>query len=187
MPIKINFARVINLKKDNQQKIDSKTWIYSLIGIALAIVVSASLFAVNFYLQGQVSNAQKDQKKLAAQWDIQKSDEIAYLDYVGKVKILSDLFSSRQQKQAALKKFRSLFGEDASVVGLKYSVKTEEIEFQIKSSSVFSLDKVLNTLNSADLQQNYGVISKDRLFRDDQGQYVLAVRVSLATNKKDNK
>lgn len=184
MSIKINFARVINLKKDNQQKIDSKIWIYSLIGVVLAVVVLAGLFAVNFYLKSQVVNIQKDQNKLTAQWETQKNDELAYLNYVGKVKILSDLFNSRQQKQTALRKFRSLFGEDASVVGLKYSVKTEEIEFQIKSNSVFSLDKVLRTLGSADLQQDYGVISKDHLFRDDQGQYVLAVRVSLATNKK---
>lgn len=183
MATSINFVRLFSRRKSKQQKIDQRRFWWALLVFLITLGVIVAVFLVNLFYQNQLNSTNKEYKKLADQWEYLKQDELVYSSYVNKVKILSSLFSSRQQKQAALRKFRSLFGEGASVVGLKYSEKDEEIVFQIQSDSVFILDEVLNRLSQPDITDEFGPVSRNRLTRDDRGQYVLAVSVNLRTTK----
>ncbi len=183
MSTSINFVRLFSSRKSKQQRIDQWRFLWALLALLITVGLIVALFFVNLFYKNQLNSTTKEYKKQADQWEYLKQDELAYSSYVNKVKILSSLFSSRQQKQAALKKFRSLFGEGASVVGLKYSEKDEEIVFQIKSDSVFILEEVMTRLEQPDITDEFGPVGRDRLTRDDSGQYVLAVSVNLRTTK----
>lgn len=182
---KINFARESTGKRKKQQQKDKKFLLIASAVCVAMILIAIAAFIMNFYFQKKVTTNKKEQDRLAEQWEVLKADETAFTIYAQKVKILASLFNSRQQKQAALKKFRSLFGEGATVVGLNYSAETREIVFQIKSDSIFVLDDVVDRLDSVEIQENFGTVHKERLSRSDEGQYTLAVRVSLDNDQQD--
>lgn len=181
----INFARILTDKRKKQQKKDRKLLFLVALAVIVLLVISLSIFGVRFYFQKQVAATKKEQTRLASQWETFKTEELAYTIYAQKVKILAALFSSRQEKQAALKKFRSLFDEGATVVGLKYAAESQEIIFQIRSDSVFVLQQVVEKLDSIEIKENFGTVYKERTTRNDKGQYVLSVRVSLDALKKE--
>jgi|GEM_PF-1683540 len=185
MFLTVNFARTTSQRRRQQEKLDLKFFKLVLLGLGATFLVFVSLFVAKTLLAKKLVVLKTKEAKLTQQWENLKLQEMAYAVYIQKVKILAQLFNFRQEKQQALKKFRSFFDQGAKVVGLKYSVDTQEIMFQIRSESIFVLQKVIEKLDSSEIKQDFGTVSKDRISRSEDGGYVLGVRVKLDNSKKE--
>ncbi len=179
MPFSINFAYHLTKERSKEQKKDQALFKKAVIVgiIAVVFVVVSVIVRVGFDVS--LSQLEKEEKKTMTQLETLKAQELAYIGYVSKVNVLSELFQNRQAKQQALKRFRSLFGSGVSITGLNYSEDSNDLEFQLKTGTVFLLDRVVGQLDAPDLRAEYKEIAKKGVARQDNGNYNMNVSVGL--------
>lgn len=179
MPFSVNFAYHLTKQRSKEQQND-RLWFKRamIVGIVAAALTVASVM-LRISLDVAMALQEREEKKVLGQLETLKPQELAYIGYVSKVNVLSDLFKNRQAKQQALKRFRSLFGPGVSVTGLSYSEDSNDLGFQIKASSVYLFEQVVNQLDNHDIRQDYKDIAKSSINRSEDGSYNMSVSVGL--------
>ncbi len=179
MSFSINFAYHLTKERSKEQAKDRALFQKAIVVgvVALSLVIVSVIARLGFDLG--LSRLEKEEEKTIAQLETLKAQELAYIAYVSKVNVLSDLFQNRQAKQQALKKFRSLFGSGVSITGLNYSEDSNDLEFELKTGTVFLLNRVVDQLDAKDVRAEYKEIEKKNISRLETGNYTMSVSVGL--------
>lgn len=175
----INFVREIRKKREYAAKKDQRLLRNVAIVAGLLILVSINLLGINWWLGRQVDDVVAQQNATKEAIQDKQQEELAYNYFVQKLKALSALFQDRQGKKEAVSFFRGLFPTEIKIAGLEYSMDEQLLTFAIRSPSVFSLDKVVDQLESESIKQKFPSIEKQGIRRDQDGSYSVGVNVEL--------
>jgi Tfp pilus assembly protein PilN len=167
----INFVRDRRIDLGKQEKQDQqlfKSVVLAMLGLGALIVIAV---AISLFFKSRVTSLQRQQKtaqqEIAAQVELEES----YTVFANKLKILTELFGKRKEKQEALVYFSKLFGPNVMISQLSYESKKEVLSFVLKSRSVFVLEEVMNILESDVVIGKYPRVAKESLSRSADGSY----------------
>jgi len=180
--ININFLTNRVNQKGKQKEKDVKIFHISTYVLISLIVLMVAVFAFKLWNNLQISNTDKKIKEYKASILGQETTEIGYLIFVNKIKVISEIYKKRSNKQEAMNYFADVFGDKAEIAGMSYQEDQGGLILQIDSSNVFDLQDVNNTLDSQALRQEYEKLEKSVLTRTDTGNYKLTLKLELKTN-----
>ncbi len=184
----------INFIKDRQKFLvkerekDKKALLFSSILFGVIICLFFITIGLNFWVVRQVKQLKTTQAQLDRLIAENQAVELEYAVLVDKLKIISLLFGSRKQKQEALNYFSNLFDKEVVVSGIKYaeSEGQESLSFSLKVPSVFHLEKVLDHLDSDEVNRRFNQVKKHGLSRNSEGNYTVKVAVVLGSKNQAN-
>ncbi len=180
--ININFFSNRISKKAKQKKQDLKMFrisTYVLIGVTLLMVAT---FGFKFYNALQIKQTNQEIKDYKETILGQESVEIAYLIFVNKIKVISEIYQKRSNKQEALEFFSQIFAGTADIIGMNYQEDQGGLVLQLSSDNIFKLQATNEILDSTTLRQKYREIEKTALTRTEQGSYKLGLTLELKNN-----
>lgn len=180
--ININFFSNRINQKDKQRKTDAKFFhisTYVLIGITLIMV---AIFAFKFYNTLQINNTNQKIKDYRETILGQENVELNYLIFVNKIKVISEIYQKRSNKQEAMEFFAQAFADKADIIGMNYQEDQGGLILQLNSDNIFELEEVNEILDSVDLRQQYQNIEKSALTRTEKGNYKLTLKLELKNN-----
>ncbi len=181
--ININFFSNRVSQKVKQKKQDAKIFrisSYVLIGITLIMVAT---FIFKFYNNLQINDTNKKIKEYKESILGQENVEINYLIFVNKIKVISEIYKKRSNKQEAMNFFAEAFTDKADIIGMNYQEDQGGLILQLSSDNVFKLQETNEILDSKELRQQYQNIEKSALTRTDLGNYKLTLTLELKTNE----
>lgn len=179
MAASINFLSERRKKLTKQQILDLKIFrIVSGIAIGAFIVLLISVgarmaFAFNLKkitdLQAQTLQQVKSQEE----------SEKSYVIFAAKLRVISELFVQRRDKQEAIKYFSTLFGTDVLVSDIAYEADTSLLTFGVEAKNVFTLESVFNKLSTQQVKDQFVDVKATELRRISNGSYQTSVLVTL--------
>lgn len=183
--ININFlANRVN-QKDKQRKYDVKLFRISTYVLITMVVTMVLTFSFKLYNTLKISSIEKKIKEHKASILAQETTEINYLIFVNKIKVISEIYQKRSNKQEAMNYFSDALRNKADVIGMNYQEDQGGLILQLSSDNIFRLQEVNSILDSTDLRQQYQNIEKSVLSRTDNGSYKLTLKLEL--KKEDQK
>lgn len=187
MSREINFVQGRRKKLTKDQKKDFQIFriVLSIFGVLVFVFIVT--LGVDFYLQFQVKKAQDDQTQMERQVLAQESVEQSIVITTEKLKVLSELFSQRYDKQASIDYFSNIFGDQVLIKDIKYEADERILSLRLQSQSVFVLEDVFLKLSDPSVEEQFGQVNKSELIRNDSGSYNMAITLSLAKEDKDSK
>lgn len=183
-------SRTINFVQERRKTLsfaeqEDRKRFRTVLGVFIGVVVICSLVAAaQFYLTYQIKQVRDEQTRMRTAIKEQEAIEREYSIFAHKLKLLTQLWGARQNKQEAIAFFYSLFTDGASISGIEYVAGVEALTFQLSADSVFVLDGVFETLSSPLVVGKYPSISKSRLSRSADASYSMSVTVTLAQGVK---
>ncbi len=180
--ININFLSNRVSLKIKQKKRDAKIFrisSYVLIGV---VIIMIGAFGFKFYNSLQINSANKKIKEYKESIVSQESVEINYLIFVNKIKVISEIYQKRSNKQEAMNYFAETFTDKADIIGMNYQEDQGGLILQLSSDNIFKLQTTNEILDSTTLRQQYQNIEKSALTRTDQGNYKLTLKLELKAN-----
>lgn len=180
MATTINFLRDRRRRLTKQQALDQKMFkaAAAVCGICFGIFIAS--VGIRLFLAYQLQQLGDRENRLLAQVRSQEDSERSYVIFAAKLKVLSQLFEQREDKQVALEYFTTLFGPDVLVSDVAYDADAGELVLGLKANNVFTLQTVFNQINSQEVKDEFRSISASELRRDDQGAYQTTVTIGLA-------
>jgi hypothetical protein len=180
--ININFlANRVN-QKDKQKEQDTKIFRISTYILIAITVIMVGTFAFKLYNTLQISNAEKKITKYKNTILSQENIEVSYLIFVNKIKVISEIYQKRSNKQEAMSYFSDTFNGIAEIIGMSYQEDQGGLVLQLSSDNVFKLQEVNDLLDSAGLRKQYQNIEKSILTRGEIGNYKLTLKLELKKN-----
>lgn len=180
--IDINFLTNRINQKGKQKEKDVKIFRISTYTLIALAVIMVATFAFKFWTNLQINNTDAKIKEYKASILGQEKTEISYLIFVNKIKVISEIYKKRSNKQEAMTYFSDVFGDKAEIIGMSYQEDQGGLILQLDSSNVFSLQEVNDILDSKELRQEYADLEKNALTRTDTGSYKLTLKLELKTN-----
>lgn len=180
--ININFFSNRVNQKGKQKKQDAKIFrisSYVLIGLVLIMI---GTFIFKFYNNLQISNTNKKIKENRESILGQENVELNYLIFVNKIKVISEIYQKRSNKQEAMNYFSEAFVGKADIVGMNYQEEQGGLILQLSSDNVFKLQETNDLLDSIELRKQYQNIEKSALSRTNLGSYKLSLKLELKNN-----
>lgn len=171
----INFVRERRRNLTRQEQDDRKILkfvTFGLFGLGALILV---IVATRLFLLYQIQSVQNQQKQVQASITEKIQIEEQYTIFANKLKILTELFGKRKEKQEALAYFSSLFGSDVIINQLSYKAGDEVLSFVLQSTSIFTMEEVFNIISSNEVTSRYPTIKKESLRRSLDGSYGMQV------------
>lgn len=180
--ININFlANRVN-QKDKQKEQDVKIFrLSTYVLIAIAVIMVAT-FAFKLSTNLRITSAEKKIKEYKESILAQEATEIGYLIFVNKIKVISEIYQKRSNKQEAMNYFSEAFAGKAEIIGMNYQEEQGGLVLQLSSDNVFALEEVNSILDSAELRREYQNIEKSILSRTEFGSYKLTLKLELKKN-----
>lgn len=171
----INFVRERRKNLSRQEQDDRKilkfvTWGLFGLGAVILLIVGARLF-----LLFQIQNIQDKQKQVQNAIAQNVEIEEKYTIFANKLKILTELFGKRKEKQEALAYFSGLFGSEVIISQLSYTAGDEVLSFVLQTTSIFTMEEVFNIISSDAVTTRYPTIEKKSLRRSLDGTYGMQV------------
>ncbi|MDH5533520.1 MAG: hypothetical protein OEX81_03785 [Candidatus Pacebacteria bacterium] len=187
MEREINFVQGRRKKLTKSQKVDLKIFkgVLGVFGVFVAIFLIT--LGVDFYLQFQVKSAKDQQKQMERQVAAQESIEQSIVITTEKLKILSELFELRYDKQAAIDFFSEIFGSQVLIKDINYEAGERILSLRLQSPSIFILESVFEELSNPEVEEQFGQVNKTDLVRNDRGGYNMAITLSLVEESKTKK
>lgn len=180
--ININFFSNRVNQKNKQKKQDAKVFHISSYVLVGLILIMIGTFVFKFYNNLQISNVNKKIKENRESILGQENVELSYLIFVNKIKVISEIYQKRSNKQEAMNYFAEAFVGKADIIGMNYQEDQGGLILQLSSDNVFKLQETNNLLDSDELRQQYRNIEKNTLVRTDLGNYKLTLTLELKTN-----
>lgn len=180
--ININFFSNRVNQKGKQKKQDAKIFhisSYILVGLILVMI---GAFVFKFYNNLQISNTNKKIKENRESILGQENVELNYLIFVNKIKVISEIYQKRSNKQEAMNYFSEAFIGRADIIGMNYQADQGGLILQLSSNNVFKLQETNDLLDSEELRQQYQNIEKSALSRTNLGNYKLTLKLELKNN-----
>lgn len=175
MPRNINFVRERRKTISRQETDDKKVLGWVVKGLFLLGIVILGIVGARLYLSFQIRSLQTQQKDVQQQIAQKEEIERNYTVFAHKLKIVSELFGKRREKQEALEYFSSLFDSNVLISQLSYTAGDEVLSFVLQSNSIFTLDNVFNVMSSEEVITKYPTIEKNSLRRSQDGSYGMQV------------
>lgn len=171
----INFVRERRKTISRQELDDKKILGWAVkgafgLGVIILVIVAARLF-LSFRIKAIQAEQKETQQAIIQQEEIEKN----YTVFAHKLKIVSELFGKRREKQDALKYFSNLFDSNVLITQLSYTAGEEILSFVLQSNSIFTLDQVFDIMGSEDVKTRYPTIEKNALRRSMDGSYGMQV------------
>lgn len=180
--ININFFSNRVNQKVKQKKQDAKIFRLSSYILSALILIMVGAFVFKFYTNLQISNTNKKIKENRESILGQEDVELNYLIFVNKIKVISEIYQKRSNKQEAMSYFTNTFSGKAEIIGMNYQEDQGGLILQLSNDNVFTLQEVNELLDSQDLRQQYQNIEKSALNRTDLGNYKLTLKLELKNN-----
>lgn len=183
-------ARTINFVSERHRQLtktqlQDQRWLkWSVVACLVVVIGAIGVFSGQLYSTYQLTQLEARQKALSSTVISQDSTERSYLITLNKLKTLSQLLAARSNKQEALGFFTSLFGSDVIVRELNFQAEDQVMSFGLEAASVFSLEKVLELLGSADVKARFGTVATSELRRTDEATYTVMVTINLNPTEK---
>ncbi len=152
---------------------------YLLIGV---IILGVIVFGFDFFLQRSIGRVNAQQDEIDIELRQQSQIEETYLQLAEKVGVIDKILTGRIEKRQTLQYFTSLFLTDDIALKEIGFQSSEVLEFVIVSSDVFTLEQILDQLESEEVQSRFASLSTTDLARNTQGQYSMRVSVGLKKN-----
>lgn len=171
----INFVRERRKTISRQETDDRQILNYVIRGLVVLGVVILLVVGARLFLLYRIKTIQADQKSTQDQILAQEEVERNYTVFAHKLKIVSELFGKRREKQEALQYFSSLFDSNVLITQLSYTAGDEVLTFVLQANSIFTMEEVFNIMNSDDVEQRYPDIEKNALLRSRDGTYGMQI------------
>lgn len=180
--ININFlANRVN-QKDKQKERDAKIFRISTYVLIAITVLMVGTFSFKLYNNLKISGAEKKIKEYKESILAQETTEINYLIFVNKIKVISEIYQKRSNKQEAMNDFSNTFDGRADIIGMNYQEDQGGLILQLSSDDIFKFQTVNEMLDSPELRQRYEKVEKNILNRTDLGNYKLTLKLELKKN-----
>jgi hypothetical protein len=180
MAREINFVQGRRKKLTKDQKKDFQIFRIVVATFGILIAVFLITLGIDFYLKFQVKNAQDQQQEMERQILAQESVEQSLVIATEKLKILSELFDQRYDKQAAIEYFSNIFGSQVLIKDINYEADERILSLRLQSQSIFILEEVFLKLSDPSVEEQFGNVNKSELIRNDRGGYNMAITLSLS-------
>lgn len=181
----INFVRDRRKKLTEAQEQDQIWFVRASIGLGCTLGLVLVVFGVRSYMFQQVSAVQAQQDQTRQQILAQEETERSFVIGVNKVKILTDLFQERRNKQQAIDYFSSVFGPAVLVRQISFNTAEQLLTFRLQADDVFVLEEVFQQLESDDIITQFQNVASSNLRRNDEGKYEMTVAVTLGQEAAD--
>lgn len=178
-------ARGINFVRDRQRKLsklevqDRKYLRMASIGLGAVVVLCVLVIIARFYFIYSYKQVVDEQTRLRDEIVAREEIERSFTVFSHKLKILTDLFGKRKEKQETLAYFSNLFGPDVIIRQLSYDASDEILSFSLQSKNIFVLENVFTVMNSAEMEQRYPDLRKEALSRSGDGTYAMNILIAL--------
>lgn len=179
--ININFL-ANRIKLQSKQKVqDHRMFLISSVTAGVLALLMVILFAFKLYNNLQLQNTNRKITDYKASILAQEQTEIAYLIFVNKIKVITEIYQKRSDKQAAMNYFADSLRGQADIIGMTYQEAEGGLMLQLSSRHIFAFDTVQQILDSTDMRNNYQNIKKSTLTREDTGAYRMTLQLQLKT------
>lgn len=187
MAREINFVQGRRKKLTKAQKNDLKIFkiVVGVFGVLLGLFLIT--LAIDFYLQFQIKRTQDQQTQMEREVLSQENVEQSIVLSTEKIKILSELFDQRYDKQAAIDYFSTIFGTQVLIKDINYEADERILSMRLQSQSIFVLEDVFLKLSDPEVREKFGQVNKSELSRNDRGSYNMAITLSLAEEETTKK
>jgi len=166
-------------------KVGEKDALYQKYGLrvfAATLVIFVLAVGLNFFFVQQLKNLNQNEQNLTKQISSEEETELTFLMFSHKLKTVKDLYQNRSNKQQAIEYFSSLFGNKVFLSGMNYGGtegNENALSLRLTGENIFALEKILNTLDLADVKKSFTSIKKSGLRREDNGTYSVDIAVEL--------
>lgn len=171
----INFVRERRRNLSRQEESDRQVLKFATFGMFGLGVIILLIVGARLYLLYQISSTQTQEKSVQAAISQKEGIEEQYTIFANKLKILTELFGKRKEKQEALAYFSSLFGPNVIISQLSYKGGDEVLSFVLQTTDIFSMEEVFNIISSKEVSARYPTIKKETLRRGPDGSYGMQV------------
>jgi len=179
--ININFLANRVKAQSKQRANDVKMFRISSAVLIVMCVLMVATFAFKLYTNIQLTQVNKKIADYKEAILAQEQTEIAYLIFVNKIKVISEIYQKRSNKQEAMNYFAQNLKDQADIVGMTYQESEGGLSLQLSSDNIFKFQIVQEILDSDALRQQYQNIKKTGLSRGDNGSYKLSLQLQLKT------
>ncbi len=170
----INFVSATRKRLTAAQKKDREYFRWSVGILAGAFGIFLLVLGARFFFIFQAKQIENRQQEVRAAILAREELEEEYTIFVHKLKLLSDLFGKRKDKQEALIFFNEVFGPRVQVSGIDYSGSDEDmLRFTLNAPDIFLLDSVFEILKSTAVTAKYSSVQKEGLRRLEDGSYAM--------------
>lgn len=182
----INFVRqrlrkLTQLEKQDQKKFKLVAAVALVLFLILAVILGFKL-----YLVSQLREIDASQKNYLARIQKQEAQEKSFVLFVNKLRVLSDIFSKRKDKQEAISYFSQVFGPDVTIQRIAYESDSELLSFRLMAADIFTLQQVFDLLSAQQATGKFASLVKSNLQRNDNGTYQMQVTVVLGDEEPNN-
>jgi len=180
----INFIKERRKLLTKKRYKDKKIFLFASIFFGVVVLISVVLVGINLFLTKKIDAQKKYQRQLDQVIKENQSVQLQYQLAINKLKIVSQLFGERKNKQEALDYFSSLFDSNIKISGISYNQDEKSLVFSLSIPSIFQLKDVLDTLDSDEIKDKFGNLEKSGISRGSDGGYSLGVKVYLNKRTK---
>ncbi len=178
---KINFVSHRQRKLNKLEKQDRKLLRFTLIAFSIVLALTAISAGVQLFFNSRLNRLQTRAENLRSSILSNESIEGNFIVLVHKLGSIATLMEHRTAKQEAVAYFTEAFGDGVLITEINFE-GTKQIQvlgLEIVSMDVFTLERVLEQLQSDDVKDRYPNIASSNINRDLDGSYRLTVTVSL--------
>lgn len=182
MSREINFVQTRIKQLTKHQQSDLKIFKIASLIFGVLIAIFLLILSTDLFLQFRVKSLLNQEKQLEGQILGRGLVEQSILVTTEKLKLLTDFFNQRYDKQAAIEYFSQIFGPEVFINDINYEADKNILSLRIRSNSVFILEQVFSQLANPEVAAKFGSISRSALTRDDRGKYNLTITLTLSEN-----
>lgn len=179
MAVAINFVRQRLRKLTKTEKKDKATFriVATIMAILLAILIAT--LSYKLYLVSRLREIDSSQRNYLARIKKQEDREKSFVLFVNKLRVLSNIFQKRKDKQEAINYFSQVFGPDVTIEQIVYDSDTQLLTFRLIAADIFTLEKVFTLLSTQQAITKFSSLAKSNLQRTDSGVYQMQVTVTV--------
>lgn len=179
MATTINFLRDRRRRLTKQQQLDRKLFKFSSLALGIGFSVFIVTLGARLLFAYNLEQLVNQENRLLAQVRSQEDSEKSYIIFAAKLKVLTELFSQRRDKQEALAYFTTLFGPDVLVSDVAYDANDAILTLGLTAKDIFTLDTVFDRLGSDEVRSQFEKVAASELRRNDQAEYQSNVTITL--------
>ncbi len=175
----INFVSQRLKKLTRLEKKDKEIFKISAVVTSILLLILAAVSAYGIYLNSQLKKVESSQKSFLNRIKQQEDKEKSFVLFVGKLRVLSEVFQDRKDKQDAINYFSQIFGSDVTIEKIAYDAESELLSFRLIAADIFTLESVFELLSSNQSTQRFSSLSRNNLQRTSTGVYQMQITVAI--------
>ncbi|HSW90068.1 MAG TPA: hypothetical protein VLH19_04315 [Patescibacteria group bacterium] len=179
----VNFLRERVRIQEEVYSRDRKTAFFTTIGLGIFLVIITAVFSYRLYLSKKLDDTKLS---LASAENVIRKDApqiIAYTTVNDRIGLVQTVETARKQRWEAIAYFYSISPPGVSIKSVDLSTQDKTIQLVVSVPSIFSLQDVLNTYESNQIQDRGYTLEFGALSRGKTGSYDISVILHMNTKK----